>query len=203
MKIDASFLKIPSIQLVGGLSVFAVFLSVFSCWLGDKEAFFFNSAQVLKKKLTERQDLVASLQIIQKLTQDNQKIYEQFLVSRFTEPLRKMELRKTITTLAQGCGIQNFHLKFNSLERSEPFVTEHVTLTGEALWDKDFFVFLARLSQSCPGFVNITSYSLTRTTTLSQDILQKISKGEPQTLFRGKVDLAWVHLPHKERQENS
>lgn len=208
MKLNLSLLKFSLIQLAGGLILLVVFLSLVSCWLEAKKIGLSRDIQTFKKKVSEYKELVSGFQMAQKLSQDNQKMYEYFLKSKFTEPLDKKDLRQEIGSLAHLNDLQNLHLKFGSQKPYESsaqtnLVIQQVSIECEALWDKDFFAFLMCLPQQCPGFVEVTFFSIKRLATISPETVEKIAQGDRPSLFHGEVTLAWIHVLQTERPEQS
>ena len=72
-------------------------------------------------------------------------------------------------------------------------VVQEVSFSIPCLQDRDIFELLDQLINQGPGVFQIHALTINRVSSLSEEMLEKIATGKPQTLFDGKISAAWVH----------
>lgn len=96
-------------------------------------------------------------------------------------------------------------------ELSEGIVSEtvkvidsQVVINFKALSDEYALNFIHALENQLPGYVQITSFSLTKDAQITKDILERVARGETPPLVVGNVEFIWrelKYIPTKERAE--
>ena len=75
-------------------------------------------------------------------------------------------------------------------------ISSSVSISFSSITDELAFQFLYALIHEFPGYIEIKSFSLTRTTDISKVILEDIARGDIPALVNGRVDFSWRDLKY-------
>jgi hypothetical protein len=85
----------------------------------------------------------------------------------------------------------NSVLKDNS--KTSDLVVQEVSFSIPCLQDRDVFALLEELTNKGPGIFHTREVTVKRVSSLSEEMLEKIVAGKPQTLFEGRIRATWIH----------
>jgi hypothetical protein len=77
--------------------------------------------------------------------------------------------------------------------KGQNVISQDVTFTIPCLKDSEIFNFIVRLVSHGPGIFQIQELTITRMSSLSEEMLHKIMAGEKVVLFQGKIKTTWIH----------
>ena len=81
----------------------------------------------------------------------------------------------------------------NGDTKNNGLVFQEVAFSIPCLQDRDVFALLDQLTTQGPGIFQIHDVTITRVSSLSEEMLEKIALGKPQALFDGKITATWIH----------
>lgn len=143
-----------------------------------------HAIEDMNRRLTDVHRLATRAKEAAAVLRVHQEAFTAFTQCRFEEASSPEKLRSLLGYPFE-CG-QASRLK-NGL------ISQDITFSVSGLQDGDVFALIDRLAIKGPGIFQIREVSITRITPLSEDILQKIAAGQPQSLVEGHIVATWIH----------
>ncbi len=76
-------------------------------------------------------------------------------------------------------------------------VSSDVSIQFSAITDEYLFGFVDSLLTQYPGYIQVKTFSVTKSKNITKDVLTQIAAGESPALVDGKIDFAWRGLKYK------
>lgn len=149
----------------------------------NKKTLEFSEAVGQWEHMTADQKLLTGLQI----TKANE------LIKRFETEFRLMDVKVTFSKPEE--------LKEGITSDTVKVVNSVVNIDFRAENDEYALQFVEALQKQFPGYVQITSFSLSRNEVVTKDVLSKIAKGENVALVSGIIELTWKELKYSPNRE--
>jgi hypothetical protein len=165
------------------------FSLLFMIALGFYENHLVKRVDDLHQRLSALNDLAARSQETTTFIQSRREDFLTFQSCGFERPLTPEILRTSLRYPIEFGAISFLKGKL----KSDKFVAQNVSFSILCLHDRDIFALLDQLANQGPGFFQIHEVTIKRVTPLSQEMLEKIADGKPQTLFDGRVIATWIH----------
>lgn len=144
---------------------------------------------VLNQRLYTLKNLAAQRQAIARVIEANRDDFARFEACEFNRALNPDILQKSCP----------YPIDFgpSSGERGDAkedsIIFQEVSFTIQCLKDTDVYLFVNQLLNRGPGIFQIHDVTITRVSSLSEDILETIEAGKPQFLFESKILATWIH----------
>jgi hypothetical protein len=123
------------------------------------------------------------------LIKAHEKDFAAFQKCKFEDLLNPEKLQKSTPYAIEFGNIASL----NADSKNKGLVSQDLYFSIPCLQDQDIFIFLDHLFNEGPGFFQVHEVTIHRIRALSEEMLEKIAAGKPQTLFDGKVTATWVH----------
>ena len=121
--------------------------------------------------------------------------------------LRISEAKELIDTLKERYKLSDLEISFSKpkeLTGGElasdviSVIESEVNLTLKAVTDEYLLNVIYALKKEFPGYIQIKSFSMSRSGEVTKEILQMLSKGENPGLVNAQVDFIWRDLKYKQ-----
>lgn len=143
----------------------------------------------LQHRLSALNDLAARFQETATFIRSRQEDFLAFEACGFDRSLTPEILRASVHYPIEFAEISSLKGKF----KNNKLVAHNVSFSIPCVHDGEVFGLLDRLVTQGPGFFQIHEVTIKRVVPLSQEMLEKIAAGKPQTLFEGRIVARWIH----------
>jgi len=162
--------------------------------LGFYENDLAKQVHVLQQRLSSLKNLAVRSQETALFIQSHQEDFAAFEACAFEQPLVPETLQASFRHSSFPCAIEFGTMSpLSQAYKNSPFVTQAVSFSIPCLRDRDVFAFLHQLTSQGPGIFQIHDVTVTRTSSLNEEMLGKIASGKPQALFEGRIAATWIH----------
>jgi hypothetical protein len=135
---------------------------------------------------------------LQKASQQGLQVYQDFHRKHIDRPAGPEYLQEKIKKWQKQLKIETLHTQVGApILESEEHKLWRVPITVDlsVLKDKVFFQFLDKVQWDIPGVVMVKSFTITRVSALTDDMVRELIRGNGKDikLFQGKIELDWIY----------
>jgi len=178
------FFRKTSVSLGVGVLSFVLIIS-FGFYAADQD----NRIKELKHHLLFLNHQIVRSQEAAALMKAHEKDFTAFLACKFEQSLTLEMLQSSLAYPVEFGPASYLDMSL----KSQGLTSQNLSFSVPCLQDREVFILLDRLLKEGPGFFQIHEVTISRISALSEEMLEKIAAGKPQTLFNGKVTATWVH----------
>lgn len=178
------FLKKTGIGLGASILSLALIIS-FGFYATDQH----NHIKELRNRLLFLNHQIARSEEEATLIKTHEEDFTTFLACKFEQPLTPEMLQNSMVYPVEFGQASSLDADL----KNQGLIAQNLSFSVPCLQDRDVFTFLDHLLNKGPGFFQIHEVTINRISALSEEMLEKIAAGKPQTLFDGKVTATWMH----------